>query len=464
MHNESNGTMTTFCNHGRAAGLCLASLLIHASGLPADASVPAVPPEYEGSLLPVGSPEPGWPQWRGIWRDGISRETGLLQSWPEEGPPLIWVATGLGRGYSTPIITGGRIVLTGDVEDRLEIHALDLDGQRLWRAENGRSWKTPYPGARAAATYSEGRLYHLNAHGRLACLDAATGVEVWAFNVFERFGGRNITWALSECLLVDGPRVIVTPGGTQALMAALDKHTGATLWTSEPLRLGPSPSPAHQRVAEPAGEIDRASYTSPILVTLNGRRQIVQCSLRHAFGVEAESGRLLWTRPLPTRYQVIAATPVLVGDSVFVTAPDTEDGGFLVRLTSQGDAIQAETVWRTVLDTCHGGLVKVGDALYGSWYRHNKGWACVDPATGEVRYSLHDLAKGSVLWADQRLYCLSETGEMALLEPTADSFRYAGRFRLVEGRVNDAWAHPVLLDGRLYLRHHETLSCYDVRR
>jgi outer membrane protein assembly factor BamB len=464
MHNESNGIVTTYCNLGRAAGLCLAGLFFPTFGLAAAGSAPAVPPEYAGSLLPVGSPEPGWPQWRGVWRDGISRETGLLQSWPEEGPPLVWVATGLGRGYSAPIITGGRIVLTGDEEDRLEIHALDLDGQRLWRTENGRSWKTPYPGARAAATYSEGRLYHLNAHGRLACLDAATGVEVWAFNVFERFGGRNLTWALSECLLVDGPRVIVTPGGTQALMAALDKQNGATIWTSEPLRLGPSPSPAHQRVAEPAGETDRASYSSPILVTLNGRRQIVQCSLRHAFGVDAESGRLLWTRPLPTRYQVIAATPVLVGDSILVTAPDTEDGGFLVRLTSQGDAIRAETVWRTMLDTCHGGVVKVGDALYGSWYRSNKGWACLDPATGEVRYSLHDLAKGSVLWADQRLYCLSETGEMALLEPTADSFRYAGRFRLVEGRVNDAWAHPVILDGRLYLRHHETLSCYDVRR
>jgi outer membrane protein assembly factor BamB len=377
---------------------------------------------------------------------------------------LVWQTTGPGRGYSAPILAEGRIVLTGDVEDRLEIYALDLEGKPIWRAQNGSSWKKPYPGARAAVTFSEGRLYHLNAHGRVACLDAATGTEIWGFNVFDRFGGRNITWALSECLLVDGRHVFVTPGGTQALMVALNKQTGATEWTTEPLRLGPSPSPAHQRLAEPAGEIDRASYASPILVTLNGRRQIIGCSMRHVFGVDAETGRLLWTQPLPTRFQVIAVTPVLVGDALFVTAPDTQDGGFLVRLSARGEEVDAVKVWHTPLDTGHGGVVRVGDALYGSWYRRNQGWACIDAASGQVRYSLRDLAKGSVLWADQRLYCLAEDGEMALLEPTADSFRYAGRFRWVEGRVNDAWTRPVILDGRLYLRHHETLRCYNIRR
>jgi outer membrane protein assembly factor BamB len=461
MHNSLSGPMIQSRKH---RWRWAAMLLLPALGVAGLGSAPAVPPEYEGPLLPVGSPEAGWPQWRGPWRDGISRETGLLQSWPSAGPPLVWQATGLGRGYSAPILVDGRIILTGDGEDQLEIHALDLQGRPLWRTQNGESWKRPYPGARASLTYSQGRLYHMNAHGRVACLDAATGAEVWAFNVFERFGGRNITWALSECLLVDGPHVIVTPGGTQALMAALDKNTGATVWTTEPLRLGPSPSPAQQRVAEPAGETDRASYASPILVTLNGRRQIIGCSMRHLFGVDADNGRLLWTQPLPTRFEVIAVTPVLVGDAVFVTAPDTPDGGFLVRLSTRDDEIDATMVWRTLLDTGHGGVVKVGDALYGSWYRRNKGWACVDAASGEVRYSLPDLAKGSVLWADQRLYCLSEAGEVALLDPTPDGFRYEGRFRLVEGRVNDAWTHPVILNGRLYLRYQETLYCFDIRR
>jgi outer membrane protein assembly factor BamB len=355
-----------------------------------------------------------------------------------------------------------RIYLTGDVEEELLIFALNERGRKVWETGNGRSWRTPYPGARAACTYSEGRLYHLNAHGRLACLDAETGDEIWSFNVLERFGGKNITWALSECVLVDGPRVIVTPGGTRALMAALDKQTGETVWMTEPLHLGPSPSPDHQRLAAPAGEADKASYTSPILLKAKGRRVLVSCSLRHAFAVDAESGVLLWTRPLKTRHGVIAATPVLVDDAVFVTAPDTDTGGLLLRLGAVSANRAVEDLWATPLDTCHGGLVRIGDSLVGSWYRRQKGWACVDVASGQVRYSMEDLAKGSVLYADERFYVLSEEGEMALLQARSGEFELTGRFPLVEGRVRDAWTHPVILGGRLYLRYHETLYCYDI--
>jgi outer membrane protein assembly factor BamB len=145
----------------------------------------------------------------------------------------------------------------------------------------------PYPGARSTVTFNDGKLYHLNAHGRVVCLEAETGKEVWSVNILERFGGTNLHWGLSECLLVDGSRVIVTPGGSKGLMAALDQRTGETVWTSEPLRLGDSPSPAHERVAEPFGEVDGASYASPIVFEQGGRRMIVSCSLRHAFG---------WTR------------------------------------------------------------------------------------------------------------------------------------------------------------------------
>lgn len=426
----------------------------------AQASEPTTP---AGEALLIGSPEPGWPQWRGPKRDSRSIETGLMGEWPEAGPPRVWQAEGLGRGYSTPIVVGDRLFLAGDHEDELRIHALDLDGRARWSAANGRPWRTPYPGARAACAYSEGRLYHLNAHGRLTCLEADTGAEVWALELFEHFGGRNITWALSEGVLVDGDRVIATPGGTRALMVALDKRTGETVWTTEPLRLGPSPGPAHQRLAEPDGETDNASYTSPVLFSLGAQRQLVSCSSRHVFGVDADTGRLLWTRPYPTVHQVIAATPVVIGDSVFVTAPNTPNGGARFRFLEGNRGPAVETVWNTPLDTCQGGVVLVGDSLFGSWYRKQKGWACVDVRTGEVRYSLDDLAKGSILYADGRLYCLSEEGEMALLEPGLDRFTVRGRFRLVPGRVNDVWTHPVLHAGRLFLRHHEKLFAFDVR-
>lgn len=410
----------------------------------------------------VASPEPGWPQWRGPRRDGICTETGLLQSWPEGGPRLLWKTPGLGQGYSAPIITGGRIYLAGDVGENLLIFALDQEGRRLWTATNGAAWKNPFPGARASCTYAGGRILHLNAHARVACYDAESGHELWAVDLQERFGSRKITWATSECVLVDGAHVIVTAGGTKALMAALDLKTGATVWTTPPLALGPSPSPSQQRVSKPAGEMDPPSYASPILFTLGGRRHIVGCSQQHVFGVDAASGQLLWTRPLQTRYLVVAMTPVLVDDAVFMTAPDSDDGR-LYRLRNSTRGVDIEEVWGTKLDTCHGGVVLLGDALYGSWYRAGKGWVCLDAATGKVRFESDELAKGSVLYADHRLYVLSEEGEMALLRPTQSAFEFKGRFRLVPERASDAWTHPVILDGRLYLRYHDTLSCYDIR-
>jgi outer membrane protein assembly factor BamB len=404
-----------------------------------------------------------WPQWRGPQRDGVCHETGLLQQWPEGGPKLLWSSKDLGRGYSAPIIVGERIYLTGDADDELHIFALDRAGRRVWQTRNGRAWKHPYPGARSSCTYSEGRLYHLNAHGRLVCLNADTGAELWAVNILERFGGKVIHWALSENVLVDGPRVIVTPGGSKGVMAALDKKTGETVWASEPLRLIDSDNPAHLRLTDPYGEVDSTSYASPILFKLGERRMLVNCSLRHVFGVDADTGRLLWSRPLPTRHQVIATTPVLVGDAVFVTAPDGE-GGKLYRLHPEGERVRVEQLWRTELDTCQGGVVHHDGAMYGAMYRKRKEWVSLDARTGEVRAQFkEDLAKGAVLYADGRLYCLSEEGEVALLKPGADKLEAVGRFRLVPERKSDAWTHPVIVDGRLYLRYHETLFCYDIQ-
>jgi outer membrane protein assembly factor BamB len=218
-----------------------------------------------------------------------------------------------------------------------------------------------------------------------------------------------------------------------------------------------------QRVAEPPGETDSASYASPILVRWGEAQQLVNCSKRHAFGVDATSGRLLWTRPLKTRYEVIAVTPVLVGDAVFVTAPNTPDAR-LYKFMRQGAQFDVSEVWSTKVDTCHGGLVYHPGSLFGSFYSNGKGLACVDPQTGKVRYETTGLAKGSVLFADDRLYYLSEEGDMVLLEPSGTEFKTVGRFRLVQERKNDVWPHPVILNGRLYLRYHDTLYCYDIRQ
>ncbi len=409
----------------------------------------------------VASPEPGWPQWRGPRRDGISDETGLAPTWPQGGPRMIWSANDLGRGYSAPVIQGNRIWLTGDVNEELRIFALDLEGKQVWQATNGAAWKGPYPGARSCVAVSGGRLFHLNAHGRVVCLDPASGRELWAAQLFDLFGGKNNTWGMSECLLVDNEHVIVTPGGSRALMAALNAGDGSIVWATQSLRLGASDLPRFERVLEPEGEWDHASYASPILINIGGRRMLLNTSLRHMFGVDATTGELLWTRALPSRFEVIASSVVLVDDGLFVTAPDA-GGGRLYRLRQQNHSVIPELVWTSPLDTCHGGVVLVNGRLYGSWYRAGKGWAAIEAESGAVRYELAGTPKGSILYGDHRIYALSETGEMLLLRPGAAAFAVEGRFQFVGQKVNDAWAHPVVESKRLYLRYHERLACYDV--
>jgi len=402
----------------------------------------AVPPAPDGL---IASPEPGWPQWRGPRRDGISDEKGLLGSWPDEGPELVWKVDGLGRGWSSPIVVGERLYVTGDVDDDLVIFALDTDGALRWRAENGKAWAGSFPGSRACCAYSEGRLYHLNAHGRLACLDADAGSELWALHVLERFAGKQITWALSECLLVDGPRVVVMPGGAKALATALDKRTGRVVWTTEP-----------------PGD-DRTSHASPILFRYAGRRLIAHCSSSHGVGIDADRGELLWAVPLENRYKTNVATPIYGAGCVYYVTPYAENGR-LYRLRPTARGVHAEHVWSCPLDTVTGSGVLVEGVLYSAGYRKPKSWFAIDWQTGETKHELEALTTGAAIYADGRLYVLDERGNVGLVEPGADGPRITGRFRLFEGRARDAWAHPVLESGRLYLRYHETLWCYDVKR
>ena len=407
---------------------------------------PAVSPASETAPSEglVASPEPGWPQWRGPRRDGISQETDLLPAWPENGPTLLWKVDGLGTGWSSPIVVGDRLYVTGDVGDDLVIFAFESTGVLRWRTKNGRAWKGPYPGARAGCTYSQGRLYHLNAHGRLACFDARTGNEVWTVNILHRFEGKNITWALSENVLVDGSRVLVTPGGAKALMAALDKRTGETVWVT-------------QRLGE-----DKTSHSSPILFRHAGRRLLATCSSAHGFGVDADTGERLWTVPLSNPHGVNTATPIYSSGSIFYVTPSVENGR-LYHLAPKDGAIAAEHSWTSPIDTVTGCGVLVDDTLFAAGYRRAKWWFAIDWRTGETKYELKDLTTGAAIYADERLYVLDERGTAALLRPGPDRFEVVGRFRITAERIRDAWAHPVLLDGRWYLRYHGTLWCYDVQ-
>ena len=393
----------------------------------------------------IASNEPGWPQWRGPRRDGVSNETNLLSGWPADGPTLLWKTEHLGRGWSSPIVVEDHIYITGDVNDHLSVHCLDTAGTTKWRVTNGEAWKGPYPGSRASCAYSNGRLYHLNAHGRLACLEVQNGNELWAVNILDRFGAKNITWALSECVLVDADRVIVTPGGPRTLMAALDKESGQTIWTTPPIAK------------------DQASHSSPILFEWADRRIIANCSSAHGFGVDADSGEMLWTVPLKNPHGVNAATPIYQSGVIFYVTPYAELGR-AYQIAGYDTDVTVEHLWTCPLDTVTGSGVLVENTLFAAGYKSSKWWFAVDWRTGKTKYVFKGLTTGAPLWADGLMYCLDERGTVALIEPVDTAFRVRGRFRLpVAAKTRDAWAHPVINAGRLYLRYHDRMWCYDIQ-
>ena len=428
------------------SGVCMAKRLTCGWGCLCVAAAAQLAWAAGAAPAPVRSAAPDWPQWRGPCRDGISAETGLLQAWPEGGPKLLWKASGIGKGYSSPIVAGDSVYVTGDQDKELAIRAFALDGRPRWAASNGAPWKGSYPGARASCAFDDGRLYQLNAHGRLACLDAATGGDVWSVNVLERFGGTNILWGISESVLVHGGLVFATPAGAQGLVVALDKRTGAPVWVT------------------PAIEGERASYSSPLLIDAGARQLLANCGSRHAFAVDAATGALVWQLPHLDPKNTVNMTPVLAGP-MLVFNNSSRDFGALFGVPLDGGG--PSRAWTCELKVGHGGMVCLNGRLYGASGKGAlTGWVSVDAKTGQVSQAAPAAAlpDGSAVLADGRLYGLTSKGTMTLQEVTDAGFKVAGSFQLAEGKVQDAWAHPVVCKGRLFLRFHDTLFCYDVRR
>jgi len=391
----------------------------------------------------VASAEPGWPQWRGPRRDGISDEKGLMQSWPEGGPRLLWKASGIGKGYSSPVISAGTIYITGDENEELHIFALDLDGKQKWRTTNDLAWTKSWPGSRSCGTVCEGLFYHINAHARIVCLDTKTGQEVWALDALKTFGGNNITWGICESPLIDRDRVIVTPGGTKALMVALDKKTGKVVWTTPPMA------------------DERAGYPSPILVEMNGHRVIFSSTSKHSIAVDADTGKMLWKhRHNILRPPMVTTTPVFAQGALFVTNCSAKDDSFY-RLDLTPDNSVVEQPWNARLGTPHCTPICVGTDLYCGSKGHTRGWICIDTETGRSRYAAPDLKIGAQVFADGCLYCVSQNGTVSLLRPSDRRFERLGHFELVNER-RDFWANPVICDAKLYLRYHDSLYCYDI--
>jgi outer membrane protein assembly factor BamB len=386
---------------------------------------------------------PSWPDFHGAGRTNISPETGLLKQWPKSGPPLVWKFSDCGGGYSGVTIAEGLIFTAGDF-DRVEmVMALDLDGKPVWTTPNGEAWLGSSPGSRTTPTYSDGRVYQMNPHGRLAAFEAKTGKPVWAVDLKQQFEAEYGVWALSENVVVDGDRVLCMPGGPKGRVVALDKHTGKTLWANTEID-------------------DIAAYCSPTVVTHDGVRQLLTMTQKTVASVDVATGKLVWSAPFVPRSPQNALTPVYHDGYVFVACGHSS-GGTVMKIDQP--AKTAKRVWfREDLDNCHGGALLVDGKLFGCGCRQGgKNFYCVDYMTGDTIKLDKTLGKVGITCAEGMIYAMNHQGMLSLLAITPQGFDIVSQFQMAKKPANSYLAHPVICGGRLYLRCDQDLFAFDIR-
>ena len=386
-----------------------------------------------------------WPQFHGPRRDNKSEETGLLEQWPEGGPRLLWTATGIGHGFSTVAIAGGRVVTTGNLGKNTAITALDLDGKTLWTAKNGPADRHQYSGARGTPTLEGDRLYHESSYGHVVCLDATSGERVWGLDLLETFAGRDPEWGLAESLLIDGSRLICTPGGEKAGVVALDKRSGETVWVCEEIA-------------------DKPAYCSPLLVEHEGLRLVVTLMARSFVGVHAETGRLLWKVRHKSWFDENITMPIFHDGHLFISTLAT--GSRLFQLTVEGETASVKEVWSTgKMDNQHGGVVLVDGHLYGCCRTRLLAgpWVCLDFKTGKQKHTAKGIGRVSPTYAGGMIYALNHKRVVGLVKPDPGGYKLVSQFTVPKGGRGPTWAHPVVCGGRLYIRHGDFLYCYDIK-
>jgi outer membrane protein assembly factor BamB len=398
----------------------------------------ALLPMAAGTTAPVAD----WPQWRGPLRDGKSTETGLLKQWPEKGPAVSWSISNLGEGYGSLAIRGDRIYVQGTKEKESAVFCLNrADGKTIWSVVMGQ-WlvQDKGNGPRGTPTLDGDRLYVLTENGELACLKESDGSRVWGKNILKEYGGSNPRWHLSESPLIDGNKLIVSPGGSGAGIVALDKMTGKEIW----------------RTKELSGE---ASYASNIIAEVGGVRSYINFTAGAAVGVRANDGKLLWSYGNVANRVANCSTPVFADNKVFFSSA-YNTGGALLNLKAENGEIKAEEAYFTKeMMNHHGGMVLVDGYLYGF---SNAILTCIEFNTGKVMWKDRSVGKGSITYADGMLYLLGEKLMAGLAEANPKAYVEKGRFP-INDRGWDSWAHPVVIGGKLYIRNQNELTCYDVK-
>ena len=378
--------------------------------------------------------------WRGKGSTGIYSETGLLKSWTANGPEIAWQTSGLGEGHSSPVFAKDKIYLSGTIDGIGQIFALSLDGKVLWKAPYGEEWLENYPGSRSSPVIDGDLLYIYSGKGVVTCMDASNGAVKWKKDVIKDLGGVNIVWGVTETLVIDGDKLFVTPGGPVNNIVALNRLDGKLIWSCK-------------------AEGEPSAYCTPLLVKLPSRKLLVTMTEKHIVAVDAETGQFLWSQEQTNQYAVHANTPLFYDNSLFCFSGYGRGG---IKLDLNADGSKATKAWFSQkMDNRIGGAVVVNGYIYGSGDQ-NRQWQCIDWKTGEQKYESKAISSGNVIYDDGMLYIYSDRGEIALVEPKTDGFNVISKTKLVMGSAQH-WAHLVINDGRLYLRHDNTLIAYKIK-
>lgn len=379
-------------------------------------------------------------KWRGPNGNGIYNETGLLKKWPVKGPEILWHFDNLGQGHSSPAIANGLIYISSILDGKGYISALTLDGKLKWKAPYGTEFTESYPGSRSTPVIAGNLLYIYSGLGVLTCMDANNGSVKWKKDVFKDFDGQNIRWGVTETVVIEGGLVYVTPGGKKNNVVALNRNNGGLIWSSPAI-----------------GEL--SAYCTPLLIDLKVRKLLVTITAGHIIGLDASTGKMLWSHPQTNRYQVHANSPIYHDGGLFCFSGYGQGG---VKLELSADGSSVKKAWSSNKpDSRIGGMVLVNGYLYGSG-DSNREWRCIDWKTGAEKYADKTVGKGVVIYADGMLYCYSDKGELALVEATPAGFKLVSQTK-VELGSDQHWSHPVIDNGKLYLRHGNVLIAYKIK-
>jgi len=377
--------------------------------------------------------------WRGPSRDGHYPETGLLKQWPAGGPKILWSYEQLGQGHSSAIVDQGHVYTSGMSNQTGFLFKFQLNGKLVYKKEYGPEYNESYFGTRGTPTIMGDKIYLLSGYGTLYCLSNETGDILWSKDLIKEFGGSVIMWGMNETPVIDGKIIYVTPGGKKNSLVALNRHSGKVVWSSP-------------------GTGELSSYCTPLLFVHKGRKMLATHFESHLVGFDATSGKMLWKQHHPNEYSIHPNTPIYHEGKLFYLSGYGSGGGML-ELSPDGNSVKQ--LWsHAIMDSRIGGAVLVDGYIYGSG--DSRVWSCLDWETGEQKYTSQEIGNGVVIYADGLLYCYSQRGELALVKPSPSSFNLLSQTKVAKGSEQH-WAHPVIYNGVLYVRHGRALVAYKVK-